>query len=141
MYKKGFSLGAFDLFHVGHLRYLEHSKAMCEYLIVGVAPDFIAIQSKGYGAITPLQQRIEIINSLKCVNEALALVEPIANTADAAAWIVSLGVDVVFCGQEWRGSTKWNALTQALLPKGIVVEFIPPTDGISTTKIKEKISS
>ena len=39
--------GAFDLFHVGHLEFLEKAKQMGDYLIVGLHTDPVVNQYKG----------------------------------------------------------------------------------------------
>ncbi len=101
---KGLALGYFDLFHIGHLRYIKKSKSMCEYLIVGVAPDSFALNSKGYSTIIPEVERLEIISSIKYVDEVLIVAHPISDTIKVAEWIDSLDIDIIFCGAEWRGS-------------------------------------
>ena len=34
--KKGFTCGAFDLLHAGHVLMLQEAKTVCDYLIVGL---------------------------------------------------------------------------------------------------------
>lgn len=65
-YKIGYTSGVFDLFHIGHLNILRKAKEQCEYLIVGVSTDELAIELKRKSPIIPYEQRIEIIESIGC---------------------------------------------------------------------------
>ena len=72
-FKKGFTAGAFDLFHMGHLKLLRRCKEMCEYLIVGVLTDEYILYTKGKEPYIPLQERIEIIQSIRYVDETVVV--------------------------------------------------------------------
>jgi rfaE bifunctional protein nucleotidyltransferase chain/domain len=69
--------GCFDLFHVGHLRYLEGAAALGDVLIVGVNSDARARELKGEGRPhTPENERAEIIAGLRCVDLVNIFNEP-----------------------------------------------------------------
>lgn len=136
--KKILALGYFDLFHIGHLNYLKAAKNMGDYLIVGVAPDISTNPSKVKPIISQ-SNRKEIIDALNIVDETHIVPFPIADTINATKWIKSLDINIVACGDEWENSTKWNNLIDALVPHKIKVLFIPKTNGISSTQIKQKI--
>ncbi len=51
MSKIGFTLGCFDILHMGHLNLLENSKNLCDKLIVGVLGDDYVGLNKGGGCI------------------------------------------------------------------------------------------
>ena len=62
------AMGVFDLFHVGHLRYLQAARALGGHLTVGVATDAISMASKGNRPIIYESDRLEIVSSLSCVD-------------------------------------------------------------------------
>ncbi len=79
--KKGkkivFGNGCFDLLHVGHVRYLAAAKAMGDLLIVAVNDDESLVSlGKRQSVITPLEERIEILAALACVDYVIAFKEP-----------------------------------------------------------------
>ena len=47
--------------------------------------------------------------------------------------------DVVFIGDDWKGTKRWNNFEKILADIGVDVVYVPYTRGISTTEIKEKI--
>lgn len=69
--------GCFDLFHVGHLRYLEGAAALGDVLVVGVNTDGQARKLKGEGRPhTPQDERAEIVSGLRCVDLVTIFDEP-----------------------------------------------------------------
>jgi rfaE bifunctional protein nucleotidyltransferase chain/domain len=64
--------GIFDLFHVGHLRYLEGAKALADVLVVAVTSDASTRRNKGPGRpVVPEAERAEIVAALACVDHVL----------------------------------------------------------------------
>lgn len=69
--------GVFDLFHVGHLRYLEAAAKLGTQLIVAVNSDRSTRAYKGPSRpIIPEDERAEIICGLACVHHVLVFDEP-----------------------------------------------------------------
>jgi rfaE bifunctional protein nucleotidyltransferase chain/domain len=61
--------GGFDLIHVGHIRYLQQSKALGEILVVALNSDRSLKNLKGAGrALIDEKGRILIISALACVD-------------------------------------------------------------------------
>ena len=69
--------GCFDLFHVGHVRYLQGAKALGDILVVGINSDRQTKQLKGLGRpFVPENERAEIVASLGCVDLVTIFDEP-----------------------------------------------------------------
>jgi rfaE bifunctional protein nucleotidyltransferase chain/domain len=64
--------GIFDLFHVGHLRYLQGAKALADVLVVAVNSDASTRRNKGPGRpVVPEAERAEIVAALACVDHVV----------------------------------------------------------------------
>jgi rfaE bifunctional protein nucleotidyltransferase chain/domain len=64
--------GIFDLFHVGHLRYLEGAKELGDVLVVAVNSDASTRRNKGPGRpVVPEGERAEIVAALACVDHVV----------------------------------------------------------------------
>ncbi len=130
----GYTTGVFDLFHIGHLNILEHAKLNCDYLIVGVTTDELTYTLKGRLPFIPFEERFEIIKSLKFVDEVV----PEVTVDKMAAWR-NLKFDVIFKGDDWKGSEKWNQLEKEFAAIGVRVIYFPYTKHTSSTKLRELI--
>ena len=61
--------GAFDLLHVGHLRYLQGAAAAGDYLLVAVNSDASVRRAKGANRpVVPEAERAELVAGLGCVD-------------------------------------------------------------------------
>jgi D-beta-D-heptose 7-phosphate kinase/D-beta-D-heptose 1-phosphate adenosyltransferase len=128
-----FTNGVFDLLHVGHLRYLQHARALGDALIVGLNSDESVRQVKGPGRpITPEGERAEILEALACVDGVVIFGE-----ATPHDLIAALKPDVLVKGADWA--------EDAIVGRDIVegrggrVVRVPLEHGHSTTALVEKI--
>jgi glycerol-3-phosphate cytidylyltransferase len=137
--ERGLAMGVFDLFHVGHLRYLQYASSQCGELIVAVTPDCIASEIKGREPVIPQGQRMEVVQGLGFVAESILQPSSTEYTDAAAAWIADWNIQQVVAGGGWQGSERWTRLLPALAGYGISVQFAPHTDAVSTTQIIETV--
>ena len=73
----GFTCGAFDLLHAGHVDYLEQARGLCDSLIVAVNSDASIQQYKNpLRPITPQEQRLRVVGALRCVDAVTLLDHP-----------------------------------------------------------------
>ena len=69
--------GCFDLFHVGHVRYLKGAKALGDILVVAINSDRQTRLLKGEGRpFMPENERAEMVSSLRCVDLVTIFDEP-----------------------------------------------------------------
>lgn len=138
-YHIGYTCGVFDLFHIGHLNLLEKCKEMCDVLIVGVCNDEYVKKIKCKEPIIIENDRTRIINALKCVNKA-TLVD-IETTNNKMLALEKFNFDVLFSGDDWKGTERYINTEKQFKEKGVSIEYLPYTKDISTTILKDKIKA
>jgi len=127
----GYTTGVFDLFHIGHLNLLRNAKSLCDKLIVGVTSDEL-VSYKHKKAVIPFIERCEIIRNIKYVN----LVVPQENMDKYEAW-KKLKFDIMFVGDDWYDTEKWNSIETQLEKVGVKIIYFPYTKGTSSTLINQ----
>ncbi|MFC1523422.1 adenylyltransferase/cytidyltransferase family protein [Thermodesulfobacteriota bacterium] len=132
MVKIGYTTGVFDLFHIGHLNILRNAKLECDYLIVGVTTDELAISGKGKKPIIPFLERMAIVESLKYVDSVV----PQTSYHKLEAWN-NLKFNIMFVGDDWKGTDTWNKLEKDFSRLGVTIQFLPYTNHTSSTKLRE----
>lgn len=133
-YKTGYTDGVYDLFHVGHLNMIQTAKKYCEYLIVGVHGDDVVEEYKRRRPIINETDRKRIIESVKGVDRA-----EINRFRDKLKLWELYRFDVIFIGDDWKGTKRWNHFEKVLAEINVDVVYVPYTKGISTTDIRNKI--
>lgn len=129
-----YTVGTFDLLHVGHLALLNHCKTLGNTVAVGVASDEVVHRYKPNVPVVPLNQRMQMLEALSCVD----IVRPY-HELEYVSGCRDLNVDIFVIGEDW-GSAPHNLAVEAYLKdagKQIVqVTYNPQT---SSTKIKQAV--
>jgi D-glycero-beta-D-manno-heptose 1-phosphate adenylyltransferase len=130
-----FTNGVFDLLHPGHLRYLQHARALGDALLVGLNSDASVRRNKGPGRpINPEQERAEIVAALACVDAVVIFDE------DTPAEIIgTIQPDVLVKGDDWPADQIVGRDT--VEARGGRVVRIPVVGGFSTTRLLDRIKS
>lgn len=128
-----FTNGVFDLLHPGHLRYLQHARALGDVLVVGVNSNRSVRANKGEGRpITPERERAEILAALSSVDAVVIFDEDTPH-----AIISALQPDVLVKGADWaEDAIVGRDVVEA---RGGKVVRVPVEPGYSTSAIVEKI--
>ena len=133
-YKIGYTTGVFDLFHIGHLNILERAKEQCDYLIVGVSTDEVVWNYKNKKPVIPYEERVAIVKAIRYVDEVV----PQASMDKIEAWD-KLHFDVMFHGDDWKGSSMYMDIEKKFNALGVDLVFLPHTQGTSSTMISERL--
>lgn len=138
-YKRGYTAGVYDMFHVGHLNVIQNAKSLCDYLIVAVSTDEVVESGKHKKPIIPFSERIKIVEAIRYVDKVVP-----QESYDIDAKISSAlenKIDVMFVGDDWKGTDKWNQIEEKLHAVGIDLVYLPHTDGISSTMLREVMNT
>ena len=126
--KKVITYGTFDLLHVGHINLLRRAKALGDYLIVVVSSDEFNA-GKGEKAYHSFEDRKQILEAIRYVDEVL----PEYTWEQKIDDVKNNQVDVFVMGNDWEGKFDF-------LKEYCEVVYLPRTEGISTTKIKDDLN-
>ena len=131
-----YTVGTFDLLHVGHLALLEYCSTLGDVVAVGVASDSVVSSYKPNMPIIPLEERVEMLRALRCVD----IVRPYYELEYVSA-CKELKPDIFVIGEDW-GDRAHNIDVESYLKtegcKIIQVSYNPKT---SSTKIKQNVIS
>ncbi|GLY28686.1 adenylyltransferase/cytidyltransferase family protein [Kineosporia sp. NBRC 101731] len=130
----GYAPGVYDMFHIGHLNILRHAAARCDRLIVGVVSDEMAFRAKGRMPVVPLIERLEIVRSIACVDEAVAEVKP----EKLDTW-QDVRFDILFKGDDWRGTPKGDKLERDFASVGVEIVYFPYTVHTSSSMLRKAL--
>ncbi len=130
----GYAPGAYDMFHVGHLNILRQAKQHCDYLIAGVVSDEMCQLTKGKTPVVPLAERMEIVSHISFVDEVVAEVVP-----DKVETWKTVRFDVLFKGDDWRGTPKGIKLERDFAALGVEIVYFPYTIHTSSTLLRRAL--
>lgn len=125
--------GVFDLFHVGHLRYLRGAAAEADLLVVAVNSDRSTRENKGPGRpVVPEAERAEIVAGLACVDLVVLF-----DSRDVVPVIRALRPDVHVKGTDYTPETIPEAAEVRAYGGRVAVAGDPK--GHSTTELIDKL--
>ncbi len=133
--------GTFDLVHSGHVRFLSQCRKIAGdsgTVVVSLNTDEFIEGYKGRRPVMSFEERKEILLGLRCVDRVVANV----GGADSKPAIVDVMPDFVVIGSDWatRDYYKQMGFSQAWLDDlEITLLYVPYTEGISTTDLKQRI--
>ena len=127
-----YTVGTFDLLHVGHLALLQYCRSLGDLVAVGVASDEVVNSYKPNVPVIPLEQRLEMLKALRFVD----IVRPY-HELEYVSGCKELKPDIFVVGEDW-GDKPHNLDVEAYLKsegaKIIQVSYNPQN---SSTKIKQ----
>ena len=134
--KIGYTTGVFDMFHVGHLNILRQAKEDCDYLIVGVSSDELVESYKNKTPIIPFEHRKKIVESIRYVDEVV-----VQSHRDKMQSFHEIGFNIMFVGSDWKDNELFNNLEEELRKYNVAIHFFPYTEGISSSRLKQILST
>ena len=127
--KRVLTYGTFDLLHYGHINLLRRAKALGDYLVVAVSTDDFN-ELKGKKAYHNYETRKMMLEAVRYVD----LVIPEENWEQKIDDVKKYDIDIVVMGSDWAGSDRFDYLKDYC-----EVVYLPRTEGVSTTQIKEEL--
>ncbi len=132
----GYTHGAFDLFHAGHVKLLRSCKEQCDHLIVGVNSDEETATYKET-PVRSLKDRCDILRSVRYVDR---VIERHDRNNLLQEWH-ELRFQIMFIGSDWQGTERYKKFEELLKPVGARIVYHPYTDGISSSLIRREMIS
>ena len=127
-----YTVGTFDLLHVGHLALLNHCKSLGDMVAVGVASDEVVNLYKPHVPVIPLDQRMEMLEALECVD----IVRPYYEL-EYVSGCKAVDSDVFVTGEDW-GRKRHNLDVEAYLRiAGKKIVQVRYNSRTSSTNIKQ----
>ena len=127
-----YTVGTFDLLHVGHLALLNHCKELGDILVVGVASDAVVNMYKPNVPVVPLEQRVEMLEALSCVD----IVRPY-HQLEYVSGCKAVGVDIFVVGEDWGKKPHNLDVNNYLRKMGKEITQVTYNPRTSSTKIKK----
>ena len=129
-----YTVGTFDLLHVGHLALLNHCKTLGDVVAVGVASDEVVNLYKPHVPVIPLNQRMEMLEALQCVD----IVRPY-HELEYISGCRELKADIFVIGGDWARKPPNLDVEAYLKAEGKQITQIRYNPRTSSTKIKQTV--
>jgi len=129
-----YTVGTFDMVHVGHLDLLEYCATLGDKFVVGVASDKVVGSYKRNVPVIPLDQRMRMLNALGCIDDVVSY-----DTLNYVDNCKDLNVDIFVIGEDWGNKPHNIAVEKYLKDKGAKIVQVSYNPLTSSTKIKQNV--
>ncbi len=129
-----YTVGTFDMLHVGHLALLEHCRSLGSVVAVGVASDQVVNSYKPNRPVIPLDQRMQMLKALRCVD----IVRPYFEL-EYVSGCEALDVDIFVVGEDWGDKPHNIDVESYLNSKGSEIVKVHYDLRTSSTQIKQNV--
>ena len=121
-----------DLFHYGHVRFLERASRLGDALVVGIHSDE-TVRAYKRAPVMTMEERIQVIAACQFVDEVI----PDAPLVVTREWIEEYQLDLVVHGDDLDEEELGLMYGD---PRDLgILEIIPYANGISTTEIMDRV--
>ncbi|WP_372879368.1 adenylyltransferase/cytidyltransferase family protein [Spongiibacter marinus] len=126
-----YTVGTFDLLHVGHLALLQYCATLGDTVAVGVASDRVVNSYKANIPVIPLDQRVEMLSALRCVD----IVRPY-HELEYVSGCKALDADIFVVGEDWGAKPHNIAVESYLASRGKEIVRVRYNSRTSSSRIK-----
>jgi glycerol-3-phosphate cytidylyltransferase len=140
---KVYTGGTFDMFHPGHVNFLRQcykisaGDGWCR-VVVALNTDAFILKFKGHKPVFSYDERKAMLESCQYVSEVV----PNTGGANSKPTIEKVKPDFIIVGSDWAKKDYYAQMgfTQKWLDdRNITLIYIPYTEGISTTELKQRL--
>jgi len=129
-----YTVGTFDLLHIGHLDLLEYCKTLGDKFIVGVASDEVVASYKRNVPVIPLAERMRMLKALDCVDDVVSY-----DKLEYVTQCKAVDTDIFVIGEDWGDKPHNIAVEKYLKSKGAKIVQVSYNPQTSSTKIKQNV--
>ena len=123
-----------DLFHQGHVRFLEQARGFGDVLVVGIHSD-LTVAGYKRPPVMSMEERISVVSACRLVDEVIPDA-PLRMTHD---WVSRHRIDIVVHGDDLPEESLSEMYD---VPRQLgILRLVPYTDGISTSDVIGRIRS
>ena len=127
--KKVITYGTFDMLHYGHENLLRRARELGDYLVVVMSSDEFNWKEKQKKCYFTYEERKIVLEAIKYVDEII----PENNWDQKISDVVDNDIDIFVMGDDWEGKFDF-------LKDYCEVVYLPRTEGVSTTQIKDDLN-
>ena len=127
-----YTVGTFDLLHIGHLDLLEYCKTLGDKFVVGVASDEVVASYKRNVPVIPLKQRM--LKALDCVDDVVSY-----DKLEYVTQCKAVGTDIFVIGEDWGDKPHNINVEKYLKLKGAKIVQVSYNPQTSSSQIKQNV--